>query len=120
MRWVVVGKRSQNGEPIGQRCKLCKMLADLYARHGGRNRTKFASNLGGRIGFQIERIELARSTPHEDKNAPLSPDGQRAGLIASNGTKRRERSEPQERQSPSLEHLPAVALKNSAEIGTVR
>ena len=113
-----MSKRTQDRQPIGQLGELRKVLTDLHPGHRGRNRTKFASNLRRCIRLQIKRIELARPTPHENENAPLGPDGQIAGGLASRGPKRR--SESEQRQGPGLEDLPAVTLKNSVEIGTVR
>ena len=86
------------------------MFADLDPWYGGRDRLEFPAYFGRGIGFHVKRVELAWSSPHEQKNAAFGPDGQGPSGAAKQRVQGMIETESEHRQGAGLENLTAISV----------
>ena len=68
---VAVRQRANDGRAVHARRHLRKVFANVQARVARCDRLEFAADFIRGVGLHVERFELARSAPHEKKNATL-------------------------------------------------
>ncbi len=102
-------QRTNDGYFVGQIGQPREMLADLDVADPGRNRLEQPPDFGRRLGFHVERVELAGSAPHEQENAALGLAETRTmagrGRGCPSGGPELRQTEPQGPERSGLEYL---------------
>ena len=79
-RRVVVGHRvvhaADDRQPVGHAGRRGQVLADVEARHAGRDRPELPANLARGVGLHVPGVDVARAAVIEDQDA--RPDRRRA------------------------------------------
>ena len=70
-----VGQRPHESPEMASLRQPGEMFANLDPRRFGRDRPKFAANLGGSLGLEIEALELRQSSRKKDVNDGPGFDG---------------------------------------------
>ena len=60
---------ADNGKLISALGHVWHQLADMRARHVGRDGPQLAANLRGRVGLEIKHVDVARPAEHPQEDA---------------------------------------------------
>ena len=86
-----------------------QQLADLHARHAGRDGTQLAADFDGGVRLGIERLNLAGRAVEIEQDAALGLT--KGGIATLVGCRRGGRREPRHRSAPQAEHPQRAGLQ---------